>query len=98
MATITRRAMVGTMLTVPAALAARQAFARQNAVTHKVLLQAKGRVALVNEPDTVVPAFGEPSQRAELELRELRQQPQHERLVDHELGRPDRHRPTVCRA
>ena len=49
MATITRRAMVGAMLTAPAALAAGQAFARQNAVTHKVLLQAKGRVALVNE-------------------------------------------------
>ena len=43
-------------------------------------------VALVHEPDRVVPALGELAQRSRLELRELPEQPAHERLVDDDLG------------
>ena len=44
------------------------------------------RVALVDDPDAVVPALGELARGARLQLRELPQQPPHDGLVDVDLG------------
>jgi hypothetical protein len=53
MATITRRAMVGALISAPAALTMGRAFAQDKPVTHKVLVQGKGKVAIVNETGAI---------------------------------------------
>jgi len=47
-------------------------------------------VALVDDPDAVVPADRQLSERRGLQLRELREQRPDERLVDGDVGGPDR--------
>src|SRR5207248_5035349 len=53
-------------------------------------------VALVDDPDRVVPAVAEWAERADFELRELLQQTPCKPLVDDDLGLPDRHEPTLA--
>jgi len=52
-------------------------------------------VALVDDPDRVVPPVGKGTKRFDVELRELLQQATCERLVDDDLGLPDRKDPRL---
>jgi hypothetical protein len=81
----------------------RQRQKRREARQHRELpLDARDRdlpsrepegVPLVHDPDGVVPAFGEPAQRAHLELWKLSQESARQLVVDGDLCAPDWHRP-----